>query len=317
VGKRGLLVAWLSGLTALSLPASAAEPGRPAIRPHIAPAWLQPIMDHPPNPAAGGCLSPSEIVAATADRDAVRLAGVLADPALCLGVIKVAGASGPWTLIVVAHRNRRGPRWVVPHDDEQVGFDAGVEAVLHYGGVLVAVEAGESRMRRGVDPNRVFGAGVCRRGRADPAYTAAVLAGLDRRFPIVALHSNERHGGTISMARPYAGATAFRAKVPSGGTSPTGSDRLPRRDDDTMVVLAGAGGPSDAAARAAIAWFTTHGANVLYETVRAERNDCSLSNYVVLSGLGRSYSVEVADGDSRSARSLVDLVMAHAGIPPR
>jgi hypothetical protein len=274
-------------------------------------------MDRPPKQADGGCLPPSEIVAATGDRDAARLAAVLADPALCLGVTRMTGATGPWTLIVVAHRDRRGPRWVVPHDDEQVGFDAGVEAVLRYGGVLVAVEAGESRMRRGVDPNRIFGAGACRRGRADPAYTTAVLAGLDRRFPIVALHSNERHGGTISMARPFAGATAYRASKPVGRLPTAAVARQPRRDDNTMVVLAGRGPPSEAAARATIAWFTTHGANVLYETVRTDRSDCSLSNHVALSGLGRSYTVEVADGDGRSARSLIDLVMAHAGIPPR
>ncbi len=313
----GLLLACLAGLSALTLPVSAAEIGRPAIRPPGIPAWAQPIMDRPPDPAVSACLSPSEIAAATGDRDAVRRAALLADPALCLGVAKVDGATGPWTLIVVAHRDRRGPRWVVPHDDEQAGFDAGVEAVLRYGGVLVAVEAGEQRMRRGVDPNRVFGAGACRRGRADPAYTTAVLAGWDRRLPVVALHSNERRGGTISMARPYAGATAFRAPSPVHRTPGVGTARVPRRDDDTMVVLAGRASPSGAVPRAAIDWFTARGANVLYETVRADHSDCSLSNHVALAGLGRSYGIEVAHGDTPSARALVDLVMAHAGLPPR
>lgn len=299
----------LAALAGFAAPALSGEP--PVLRrpPGLAATT---VMDRPPPAGAASCRTPSEVVAATGDRDTRRHADALADLALCLGVVRVEGSAGRWTLVVIAHRTRAGPRWVLPHDDEQSAFEAGVEAVRRYGGVLVAVESAEARFFRGVDPNRVFGAGACARGRADAAYTAAVLAGLDRRFPIVALHSNDRRGGTISMARPYPGAEAFRA-APAGPRQPG----APRRDDDTLVVLAGRGPPTDAAARASIAWFTGRGVNVLYETVRPGRSDCSLSNHAVLAGLPQTVTVEVAHGDTASARALVDLVMEKAGIAPR
>jgi hypothetical protein len=301
----------LAAVAALSGPLGAAEP--PALR-RPAPAAAAPmaVMDRPPTTLDAACLTPAELVAATGDRDVRRLSGPLADPGLCLGVVRVDGATAPWTLLVVAHRSRSGPRWVLPHDDEQSAFDAGVEAVRRFGGVLVAVESGETRLWRGIDPNRIFGSGTCGRGPADPAYTAAVLARLDRRFPIVALHSNERRGGTISMARPYRGAEAFRAAA--GAPRRLGA---PRRDDDTMVILAGRSPPTEPSARASIAWFTERGVNVLYETVRPGRSDCSLSNHAALAGLPRTLTVEVAHGDTASARALVDLVMQFAGIAPR
>ena len=271
-----------------------------------------PVMDRPPPSSAQACRTPAEIIAATGDRDVRRLADRLADPELGLGIVSVEGTVARWSLLVISHRSRSGPRWVLPHDNENAAFDAGVVAVLRYGGVLVAVESGENRMWRGIDPNRVFGSGACGRGRADPAYTSAVLAGLDRRFPIVGLHSNERRGGTISMARPYPGAEAFRAAA--GATVGPGA---PRRDDDTMVILAGRAPATEAAARGAIAWFTERGVNVLYETVRPGRSDCSLSNHAVLAGLPRTFTVEVGHGDTASARALVDLVMQSVGIAPR
>lgn len=304
-------------LFALGLLAGAVTPGLATeppilVRPGPERSVAVPVMDRPPPAGGAACRSPAEVMAATGDRDVRRQADALADPRLCLGVVRVEGDAGAWTLVLVANRERPGPRWVLPHDNEQAAFDAGVGAVRRYGGVLVAVEAAESRLWRGVDPNRIFGAGVCGSRRADAAYTAAVLAGLDRRFPIVALHSNEKRGGTISVTRPYAGATAFRA-APSGARSPT----APRRDDDTLVILAGRSGPDTAAARADIAWFTERGVNVFYETVRPGRSDCSLSNHAALAGLPRTVTVEVAHGDTASARALVDLVMQHAGISPR
>lgn len=304
-------LAVVAGLLAVLEPVRATEP--PTLRRLAPPPLLaRPVMDRPPEPHGGACRTPADVVAATGDRDVRRLASVLADASLCLGVVRVDGSARPWTLVIVANADRPGPRWVLPHDNEQSAFDAGVEAVRRYGGVLVAVEAGETRMWRGVDPNRIFGDGACGGGRADPAYTSAVLAGLDRRFPIVALHSNERRGGTISLARPYPGATAFRA-APGTAASAGG----PRRDDDTLVILAGRSRPDTAAARADIAWFTSRGVNVLYETVRSGRSDCSLSNHAALAGLPQSVTVEVAHGDTASARALVDLVMRHAEIPPR
>jgi len=263
-------------------------------------------------PEGGGrCLPVDEAIrAAHGDRDLARNAARLADPRFCVRVATVADGADRWTLVGITDTSRAGPLWVVPHDDEDAGFDAALGGLARYGGTLVAVEAREQRMQRGRDPNRIFGSGVCGRGGpAAPAYTRAMLAARDRRFPIVAVHTNEPHGGTVSMRAPFAGATAFPATAaPAAG---------PRRDDDTLVILAGPRPPADDdAARGTIAWFNTRGANVLYETVGG-RGDCSLSNHAVLSGLGRTYTVEAADGDERSASALVDLVMQHAGVGAR
>jgi hypothetical protein len=303
-GTGGLPVG-LAGVSAAGEPPVLQRPGESGAAPI-------PVMDRPPPSTAEACRTPAEIVAATGDRDVRRLSDRLSDPDLCLGIVSVEGTVARWSLLVIAHRSRSGPRWVLPHDNENAAFDAGVGAVQRYGGVLVAVEAGENRMWRGIDPNRVFGSGACGRGRADPAYTAAVLSGLDRRFPIVGLHSNERSGGTISMARPYPGADAFPA-----ATGVPLRPGAPRRDDDTLVILAGRAASTDAAARKSIAWFTGRGVNVLYETVRPGRSDCSLSNHAVLAGLPRTLTVEVGHGDTASARALVDLVMQAVGTAPR
>lgn len=307
--RRAVIPVCLLAILTPPLPVVAGSPSVPhRMRDELGAAV--PVMDRPPV-SFDDCRTPGEI-AAGGDRDGVRLAGPLADAQLCVGTIEVDGEIGRWTLLVVTHRTRRGPRWVVPHDDEQSALAAGVDAVRRYGGVLVAVEAGEARYWRGVDPNRIFGEGVCGKARADGPYTAAMLAGLDRRFPVVALHSNESRGGTISMARPYAGANAFR-----GDPDAVPRATMPRRNDDTMLILAGTATPGEAAATARIDWFTRRGVNVLYETVRRDRNDCSLSNYLALTGRGSSFTIEVAHGDTASAIAMVDLVMQNVGVSAR
>ena len=52
--------------------------------------------------------------------------------------------------------------------------------------------------------------------------------------------------------------------------------------------------------------------NVIYEHVRPNRNDCSLSNYLLLkrgTGLGQYFNIEVVHGDTATQRKMIDTLL--------
>lgn len=221
-----------------------------------------------------------------------------------------------WKIFTIENRVLRdGPLFVVPHDNEDAAFVAGVYGLEKYGGALVAVEAGEKRFLEGQDPNRNFGttraaARRCRAQRAPaPRYTGAVLKAHRKGQPVIALHTNENgwfgNGGkgNVSIRRKGKGMPFVSAIARSR--------RL--RDEDTLIVLAGIAPPGkDREMREKIDYFTGNaGVNVLFELVSAATNDCSLSNYAVLSGIRPYFNIEVETGDARTQKAILDKVMAY------
>ncbi len=107
-----------------------------------------------------------------------------------------------WHLIRFASKKKpQGPLWMVPHDDENAGFDAMITAVKAHGGVGIAVNSGSGSLRqqsgKGVcgvksvivtlcDPNRNF-------DQRTPQFTSAFLSERINRWPVIALHTNS-HG---------------------------------------------------------------------------------------------------------------------------
>jgi hypothetical protein len=102
-------------------------------------------------------------------------------------------------------------------------------------------------------------------------------------------------------------------------TAPKDMQRLPSADpdgplagDEALVLLAQAEGSdsgNDIVASAA-AVLNAAGINVVVETVRKNRGDCSLSNYALLSGHPSYINVTVGHGDEEKQRKIVDIVMS-------
>lgn len=254
-----------------------------------------------------GCVAPASV--ADADLSANRAA--LADAALCVNEQRFEENGVAWHLVTIRNTARSGPLWVVPHDDEDAAFAASLYALERYGGTLVAVEADEEREVGGIDPNRTFrpsraGSASCPAAPAGfPRYARAVLAGWNRSFPVIGMHSNAngfgegRGAGTISIRRADAGSQPFAAR---------GTGRL--ADEDTLVMIASAAAAEDnPRGLAEIAWFNARGVNVLYNRVGAGIVECTLADYVTLDRIGAYLGIEVEDGDTRTAEALADLLM--------
>ena len=188
-------------------------------------------------------------------------------------------------------RHRSGPLWFVPHDNENAGFEAGLEAVRKYGGTLIAVDAGiaddGARMNRAVDygrpvdPNRNFDTAL-------PGYAHHILADLAHgAWPIIALHTNakgfETAGSRCNKGDPEgSGIISIRYCDDTLNPSPSVSKAWPFDDDDTVAFATylARNQPGDAYCRDAMVGADF---NVVQERVVA--SDGSLSNYAVLHGL--------------------------------
>jgi hypothetical protein len=196
-----------------------------------------------------------------------------------------------WRLWRIANvRHPRGPLWFVPHDNENAGFEAGLDAVRKYGGTLIAVDAGIAddgvRMNRAVDygrpvdPNRNFDSAL-------PGYARHVLADLKPGMPIIALHTNGR-GFDTGDSRcnksdpPGSGVISIRYCDDVLTPRPSLGRVWPWDDDDTVAFATyrTRGTPSDGFCRDQM---VAADFNVVQERVIA--SDGSLSNYAVLHGL--------------------------------
>lgn len=196
-----------------------------------------------------------------------------------------------WRLWRIANaRHPRGPLWFVPHDNENAGFEAGLEAVRKYGGTLIAVDAGVAddgvRLNgavdygRPVDPNRNFDSAL-------PGYARRILADRKPGMPIIALHTNGR-GFDTGESRcnqsdpPGQGVISIRYCDDVLTPSPSQGRAWPWDDDDTVAfaTFRTAQSPGDAFCRNAM---VAADFNVVQERVIA--SDRSLSNYAVLHGI--------------------------------
>lgn len=256
------------------------------------------------------CLDPAQL----ADPDIRNQINTLSNKAFCITETRVREGGLNWKIHTIQNTKRRGPLFVIPHDNENSAFPAGVYGLAKYGGTLVAVEAGERRIFKGQDPNRNFGttraaAAACPKQRAPaPKYTKAIMQHRKSGQPIIALHSNSNGwsgnggSGTMSINRKSKVMLPFV-------TSIARSRRL--ADEDTLIVIASTKPPGkDRKQTAALEHFTKKaGVNVIYEYVKPSQNDCSLSNYVVLNKLGQYFNVEVENGDTKTQKSVLDIVM--------
>jgi hypothetical protein len=268
------------------------------------------------------CLPPGE-VPPDKDGDFARNMKLLqAEPGLCFSYDEFEENGIHWGLQIVQYqkpgnevslktRERAGPLWFIPHDDENAAFDTAVKSLIKHGGTIVAVESGGTRLNEGQDPNRNFDAGGDRKCplqlARSPQYTQHVLQWRDPKHPIIALHSNKPTGG-ISITRKVPFSTNFRAPEQIGGVNP----------DHTLVFVASSDSPeADPILHKFVKDMNAKHVNVIYETVSSKRSDCSLSNYASLRKIRDYLNVEVVTGDSAIQVKIVDVIMALLPIGPR
>jgi len=275
------------------------------------PAAMEPAVEEPlrvaflgrllRNNGTGGCVSPGEV----RDRDVVRNAHLITNSGLCITRKTFTENGSEWRFTSIAHpKARGGPVWYLPHDNESEAFDAAVYAVSRYGGRLVAVDGGEGRNYRGIDPNRTFAltandARPCAIRRAAPQYTRYVMSLFDGARVILSMHNNSRGGG-VTVNVNDGKSTGFR----TGGTF---------SDPDHMVFIAGRGDiKSNRRALATRDKLLRAGLNVVYENVSEGNSDCSFSNHVVLHDRREYFNIEAVHG-SRVQKGMVDALMGVLG----
>jgi hypothetical protein len=246
------------------------------------------------------------------DDDFARNCGEIVKAGLKFRSVRFEEGGRPWHLqIGINPAKPDGPLWFVPHDNEDVAFDTAIYALTAYGGRLVKVDAKGQRENRGQDPNRNFqvsGAKQCRDQRAlSPVYTRAVMDEWDGIRPLIALHSN-KPGGTISIRSKAAGVMAFPGSV----AAKTKFSLF--RPDNTLVFLS-ASSDSDRT-KTFRRELNKSGVNVVEERVDRQTNDCSLSNYAVLTGIENYFNVEVSSApkergstSEEAQKAIVDLIM--------
>ncbi|GAB5376693.1 MAG: hypothetical protein AcusKO_31550 [Acuticoccus sp.] len=251
----------------------------------------------------GACLTERDI----RDRDVLRNALTIRDAGLCVTQDTFSENGIDWRFTAISNPDARGPVWYLPHDNESEAFDAAVYAVSRYGGQLVAIDGGEGRNYRGIDPNRYFAvtaaeAGPCAMRRPAPRYTKYVMGLFKGRRHILSMHNNTRGGG-VSVSMSSAKAKGFR----TGGRF---------SDPDHMVFIASKGSiDGDSRGRATRQKLLNAGLNVVHEAVSPQNSDCSFSNYVALNDRREYFNIEAVHGSS-DQKAMVDALMGALGYRP-
>ncbi|MEA3278765.1 MAG: hypothetical protein U9Q81_26390 [Pseudomonadota bacterium] len=241
---------------------------------------------------------------------------------LCYRREVVKEGSFSWEFHIFRHaKDRDGPFWLLPHDDENTAFEAAVYAVDTYGGGFLAIDSGQNRHVRGQDPNRNFSrtggeSMLCReQARPAPKYTAAVIGHFKghRRFPYLSLHNNANRWagdggrGTISVSRRSSVLRGFSSGVATGEY----------RDEDNLVFIAGLRPYElDRQAQRKVSALNRLGLNVVYKQVTSKSFNCSLSDYVIRNRLGDYYNVEAQHGRSKIQKGMIDRLMKYLGRRP-
>ena len=240
------------------------------------------------------------------DPDFKRNVSANDDGLLCYRVERVKEAGRSWLIQTVAHtENLDGPWWYVAHDNEDAAFDAALYAVRAFGGGFVTLETGEKRSFYGQDPNRNFsktGQRCLAKRHGSSKFTQAIMAKFEGvNWPILALHTNENGynekggSGTVSVDRQAEGVKGFRSAEIAAAFE----------DEDVVVITAGDQRFPSGNKVVTVNKMRQAGLNVIHEHVRQSRNDCSLSNYLVLNDTRSYFNLEAQHGEADILKTMI------------
>ncbi len=234
---------------------------------------------------------------------------------LCTKEISFVENGIEWKMLLVTHPSHpKGAFWFLPHDDENSAFDAALYATLKYGGGFLAVEANDQRFHMGQDPNRNFGdtPNNCKLQKAPAPKYSKTIFGIINTYkpsfmPYLALHNN-KDGWTGNGG---SGGISILNSTPSSQSYPAfdGIDAQTRglKDEDSMVYIAGTASAPD---KRKLSRLISLELNTKYEAVNRANNDCSLSNYIVLTkGSTNYYNIETEHGDTATQKAMIDRLM--------
>lgn len=264
----------------------------------------------------------------------------LADPALWAGLtvtrVEFRDDRAFWRAYRIDNwRNPAGPRWFVPHDNENAAFQAALYAVRAYGGEVIAVEEArslsgpDSRLNgdvaygNSIDPNRNF-------RDETPNYARAILGSIgDPTRLTIALHTNEAgYDSSKSTCGPpppaYTGKGEISVLLCSDLYAPRAAiyPRWPFDDSDSVAIVSYFGDRSPESGFCARA-LSDADMNIMFEHVVS--SDGSLSNFALFHGLPY-VNLETQDrgitpdglGDARSRLlAMIDIVMERCGDTPQ
>lgn len=242
------------------------------------------------------------------DGDFTRNEVQLKSAAYCIEEDKFKENGANWVVHIIRTADKKpGPLWVVPHDNENVGFDNALWGVANYGGTMVSVETGGKRFNGEIDPNRIFTGDKKACGRQSPHFTELFWNNRDPAFPVIGLHSNDSRSsstggkGGVSIEAPLPNTVAIKADPPIVSQSA----------EDTVVFVASLENEAgkDPIVDSMVQALHERGLNVLREHVTAKNNDCSFSNYAALNGVTHYYNLEVLHDDGATQREMIKLVM--------
>ena len=230
-----------------------------------------------------------------------------------LCIYKVAFNEGAyrWEMLLVTHpKVKQGAFWFLPHDNENSAFDSAVYAVRKYGGGFLSVLSRNQRYHQGQDPNRNFSnshqkLSSCRSQKsASSIYTKSIFKIIDtykaKGFPYLALHNNTNAGG-ISILKSSQYVKSYPAYHLSTIKSGQGM-----KDEDSLIYIAG---KSNKPPKNMLNKLLQNGINTKYEIVNHRNNDCSMSNYVVLSKNAGYYNIETQHGNTNTQKRMIDILM--------
>ncbi|SHO80384.1 hypothetical protein MNB_SV-15-1158 [hydrothermal vent metagenome] len=222
-----------------------------------------------------------------------------------------------WRFLLVWNSNApKGAFWYLPHDNENSAFDSAIYSSIKYGGGFLSVLANDKRYFKRQDPNRNFGidrksAKICK-GQKYPApkYSRTIFKIIDyfksSNMPYLALHNNsEGHrssggSGGVSMLHCSNTTKCFKANDIIRG------NKMGLRDEDSLIYLASKRGVDYNKVKR----FNNLGLNIKYELINPRRNDCSMSNFVVLNKNSSNYiNIETEHGDSKTQKLMIDKII--------
>ena len=179
------------------------------------------------------------------------------------------------------------------HDNENAAFSVALDAIKN-GGRLVVVENGDRRFLHGSrkDPNRIFAKNNSHKILADEILR---LLNFQKKEPIIALHNNKKNGNfnfeNVKNLYPHV------KKFPGKNSAENLNDK------NSLLWISGTQKyeklPADEKQK--ILDFQNLGMNVVYENVRAGKNDGSLSRRAARENI-IYYNIESADDAAGAAR---------------
>ncbi len=303
--------------TTSSLPGTSAPSIEPPDMPDLPELPGTAIVAAKPKPS-GKCKPISQ----SKERDIKLNAKTIKGYGLCYYTVafKDKGFSGLLQILEHPDHANNGPKWALPHDNEQSAFTTAVHMVGLYGGRMVAVQANERRLLAGQDPNRAFAMKrmkSCRhQRRVAPDYTAKMIKLLRPAKRVrgiwFSIHNNDA-GFAANGGRGHISA-AITTRVMKGLMAPKPASKG-FANADNAVLMAG----RDPLAKAMRHIRPVHnaGMNVIYEHIRGNRSDCSFSNYLVLNKgvrTGQYFNIEAQHGHTRTQIAMGKALMRVLGI---